>query len=55
MRAAHRVRFTVNEVIPEEGCRLTWHTDIYPSGRVRVALFGRLNMTSNARAGVWCR
>lgn len=40
---------------PTHGCRLSWFLDAYENGRVRVALFARLNMTSNARCGLWVR
>lgn len=48
----------VNTHLPEEGCRLTEvlevrlrRTDGAPI--VRNVIFGRLNMTSNPRAGLW--
>ncbi len=46
-------RYTTHEIefIPQDGTRLVWVMDAYPSGHVRVATFGRLNMTSNARCG----
>lgn len=46
-------RYTLHEseIIVPECARVSWVYDFYPSGHVRVATFGRLNMTSDARIG----
>ena len=50
-KRADRVTLHENEIIVGECARVSWVYDFYPSGHVRVATFGRLNMTSNARCG----
>lgn len=47
-----RQRFTMWDMqfVIGDCARLVWVQDFYPSGKVRIATFGRLNMTSNAHA-----
>ncbi len=48
------VRWVDNVIDPTEGCRLSIRYRYKPaSGAMRVDAFARLNMTSNARCGVY--